>query len=103
MSKLTAVIKKGDANFDYIVPGGMEAMDWNKYIECYSSEMAKNIEAIKECILNSEFKESKADEFCNDHYFELSNGMKIAFTWRAWGDLLSSMRGKKEGYMVFYM
>jgi hypothetical protein len=54
---------------------------------------------IKECIEKNNLIGVCANEFCNDHFFLFNDGMAIAFTWRAWGDLMSAIVNKNEGYM----
>jgi len=76
---------------------------WGEYIEKWPDHEREEIEAIRSAVEASAFRRSTAANFCNGHFFELSNGHTVRFTWRAWGDLIQAMEGKREGYLAYYI
>ena len=92
-----------DKNISIIMGGRQDNPTWYEYLEQYNEEGKGKIELIKEYIINSEFYQMTAEHFCNDNIFRFSDGTEIGFTWRAWGDLMQAIVGKREGYMKYYM
>ena len=41
--------------------------------------------------------------FTYNKSFVFSDKTALGFSWRAWGDLMSAIVGKNEGYMAYYM
>lgn len=105
VSKLSVKIVSGEAPEDTeIISGGLPFNPtWDEYLEIYLKAFHERLKLIKECIISNNLVGVKADAFCNDNYFEFSDGRKIAFTWRAWGDLMQAIVNKREGYMKYYM
>jgi hypothetical protein len=92
-----------DKNQIVIMGGRADNPTWEEYIEDYNDEGKERFELIKEYIKDSSFYKMTADKFCNDNHFRFSDGEEIAFTWRAWGDLMQAIVGEREGYMKYYM
>jgi hypothetical protein len=73
---------------------------WNEYVQCmsgYPIEMLLIRKAIEEAGLVG----TTADKVENDIWF-LIDDKAIAFSWKAWGDLMQAIVGKREGYMRYY-
>lgn len=106
MSDLTVKIEIGDdtpENCHIEMGGDSSNPTWEEYISDYRDEWQKYIKLIRKAIEDSGLLGIKADNFCNNHYFQFSDGESIAFTWRAWGDIMQAIIGKREGYMKYYM
>ena len=103
-TKLVAEIVCGESPEDCHVLMGGDPLNptWEDYLAGFKEEWQPRIQAIKETIIQ-ENKFVSAAYFCNDNYFKLSDGTSIAFTWRAWGDLLQAIENKQEGYLKWYM
>jgi len=86
-----------------IISGGLNAMLWDEYFELFKEHTKPYIQLIRKFIELNDLTKTCADEFCNDNTFVFSDGIKIGFSWRGWGDLVSSINGKKEGYVNYYM
>ena len=108
---MKAVIKYGnmpdkyklDRNY-YIERGGIDpAPSFKEYLDRYKEEYQPQILAIKKAVEEADLLNTAASEIANKIWFELSDDTAQAFTWRAWGDLIQSIRNKREGYMAFYM
>jgi len=109
--KMKAVIKYGDPpkdkyqpNINYFIQlGGINpAPSFNEYLNRIEDKYQSHILAIKKAVEEADLLNTAANEICNHIWFELSDGNAIAFSWRAWGDLIQSIRDKREGYMAFY-
>lgn len=89
---------------DYIpIFGGMDlSPDWEEYLEDIKDDYKQHFELIKKAIEELGWVGVKADSKANDTYFKFSDRITIGFSWRAWGDLMSAIVGKGEGYMAYY-
>ncbi len=105
MKKLTVTVEQEqtDKNMIIVSGGRQDNPTWNEYLEDISDEWLPRIKALKEFIKGSEYYKITAENFCNDNHFRFSDGREIAYSWRAWGDLMQSIVGEKEGYMTYYM
>lgn len=105
MKKLTVeiVMDQKDQDMITLLGGNDRNPTWDEYISDFKPEYHKKMNLIKECIKKSDWYLKTADKFCNDNHFRFSDGTEIAFTWRAWGDLMQAIVGKREGYMTYYM
>jgi hypothetical protein len=86
------------------IMGGMETSpSWEEYLSDYKDEYKPHLELVKKAIEElgwvGETAEHKANKWC----FVFSDGTAFGFSWRAWGDLMSAIVGKNEGYMTYYM
>lgn len=86
------------------IMGGMDtAPTWDEYLSGYKDEYMPHFLLIKEAIEKLGWVGEKAESKANKWHFVYSDGVSISFTWRAWGDLMSAIVGKNEGYMTYYM
>lgn len=102
---IKAKIVYGDRCEDYIpIMGGMsECYRWRKFLNGWLKEFRPYIVAVKNALLEADLVPSYGMQCSNDIMFEFSDGHKpVAFSMRAWGDLISAIAGKKEGYMMYY-
>lgn len=97
------VTSKFSKNYYPIWGGSNEAPDWEGYLSDWIDEYKPHMRLIKEAIEKlgwvGETAEHKANQWC----FVFSDGESFVFSWRAWGDLMSAIVGKNEGYMTYYM
>lgn len=104
MSEITAKIIATTGDVDHTIFGGDPSNPtWEEYLAQWKDEAKPHIIAIRKAIEESEWMKASADQFCNNHRFECSDGVTYGFTWRAWGDLMQAIVGKREGYMAYYM
>lgn len=86
------------------IMGGMPTNpSWDEYLDDYKEEFKPHLLLIKESIEKLGWVGETADHRANDTCFVFSDKIAISFSWRAWGDLMSAIVGKKEGYMAYYM
>ena len=98
------IIKGATPENAHIIGGGLpNNPNWDEYLSDYTPEWHPHIIAIRNAIEKSSFMRATGEQFCNDHYFKLSDGSCWGFTWRAWGDLMQAIINKREGYMNYYM
>lgn len=76
---------------------------WDEYIEGFGTEAVPYLQAVRECCEREGIVGTTGEQMANDHYFEFDDGSTLAFSWRAWGDLMSAIADKREGYMAYYM
>ena len=87
-----------------IVSGGRsDNPTLEEYIDELTEDWKPKIKVLAKFIKNSNFYKITADQFCNYNHFRFNDGKEIAFTWRAWGDFMQAIVGKREGYMAYYM
>ena len=105
MKKLTVkvVLNQIDENMIVLCGGRHDNPTWDEYLKDVSSEWKEKMNVLKEFVKKSDYYKITADKFCNDNHFRFSDGREIAFTWRAWGDFMQAIVGKREGYMKYYM
>ncbi|KKM79563.1 hypothetical protein LCGC14_1348550 [marine sediment metagenome] len=104
---LTAQIKEcfGDYPKD-VVPlmGGMDTNPtWDEYLDIFEDDFQPVLKAIREAVEREGHIGKTGDQFCNYHHFLISDGQRVAFSWRAWGDFMQAIVGRREGYMTYYM
>jgi hypothetical protein len=93
----------GENNYWSIMGGDSSNPSWNEYMENYTEEYKAHFELLKQAIINAGWVGKTGEEVCNYHYYRFSDGLKISFSWRAWGDLMQAIVNKREGYMTYYM
>ncbi len=87
-----------------IITGGhSEPKLWDEYLLSFKDEYQPHILLIRKAILELGWVGEKAEYKANQWHFVFSDGVKFGFSWRAWGDLMSSIVGKREGYMYYYL
>lgn len=105
--ELKVDLKGGDFEYPHkdhfiIIGGNSNNPNWGEYINNKKQEQKKYYELIKKYIEENNLI-GKTGQWCNDKYFEFSDGKIFGFTWRAWGDLMQAIVNKREGYMTYYM
>lgn len=86
------------------ISGGKQIpCDWEEYLQNYKPEYHQHLELLKKAISEIGWIGETAENICNYYDFVFSDGVIFGFTWRAWGDLMDAIVGKKEGYMAYYM
>lgn len=111
MTKLTATVEPwpeedeeaDDENNLTMFGGDTSNPTWDEYLSMFKPEWPERFEAVRECVEREGLTDTCADEFCNDNQFRISDGSRVSFSWRGWGDLLQAIAGKREGYMRYYM
>lgn len=105
--ELTATIVRSEDDPPSLIPvlGGYgDAPGWEEYLTTiWNAQYHPHLRAIRRAVEEAGLVGTCADEFCNDHHFLLSDGTAFGFSWRAWGDLMSAIVGRGEGYMAYYM
>lgn len=102
-------LRKGDYPYNpeiypdtYIIDGGYTFNPtWPQYLVLYRRKFRKYFSHIRQYIIDFNLLGTPGSAM-NDRHFEFSDGTIIAFTWRAWGDLMQAIVGKREGYINYY-
>jgi poly-D-alanine transfer protein DltD len=76
---------------------------WEEYRAEFKDEYQPYIDAVRECIERNGWVGRSGSEMCNYGHFRFNDGQTLTLTWRAWGDLMQAIVGKREGYMAYYM
>lgn len=88
---------------DYqIISGGRDAMTWKQWQNMFTDEYKIYWEILKQKIIDENLI-GKTGEWQDNKLFKFSDGKTFAFSWRGWGDFMSAIVGRKEGYMKYYM
>lgn len=89
---------------DSIMGGDPSNPSWDEYVSEYKDEYQPHIRLIRKCIEdNGLLRETGQGMQRLGVSFRFSDGSHWGFSWRAWGDLMSAIINKKEGYMAYYM
>lgn len=75
---------------------------WEEYLVGWTEERHQHLEVLKQFITENGLI-GTTGEAQNDWTFKFSDGWHIGFSWRAWGDLMQAVVGKREGYLTYYM
>ena len=110
MDKLTVkIVECTDELMDLeqyeVIMGGRDLEnppDWNGYLEYFIPEVHPYMETLKKFVTEEGLIGSKGQHH-DTNAFEFSDGTIYGFTWRAWGDFMQAVVGKREGYMTYYM
>ncbi len=95
--------KDVEVSVEEIISGGDSSCPiWEEYIGDFKDELRPHFELLMKAITEAGWVGEKASEVCNGYNFIFSDGVKMGFTWRAWGDLMQAIVGKREGYMAYY-
>lgn len=97
-------------DFDYdnekchtLMGGDTSNPTWNEYVDGFVEDFQPYIRGIKECVVNEGIIGAVGGDYANDWHFAFEDGTKVAFSWRAWGDMMQAIVDKQEGYMCYYM
>ena len=99
------VMHSGEAEDCHIYMGG-DSSDptWKEYLDGFKLKYRPYIRGIRKALEEAGMVGTLAGDHCNDTWFQSCDGnFAISFTWRAWGDLMQAIVGKREGYMRYYM
>jgi hypothetical protein len=91
---------------DYqVISGGLTPTpaSWEEYADIFTKAFRPKLELIKDAIVNIGWVGHTAERHANHWCFVFSDGSSYGFSWRAWGDMMSAIVGKAEGYMKYYM
>jgi hypothetical protein len=91
------------ANNSVILGGVDPAEHWEEYLDSFKDKYQPHVQLIRSAIEALGWVGDTAEKRANDVSFHFSDGEVWDFTWRAWGDLMSAIVDKKEGYMKYYM
>ena len=82
--------------------GNSDNPSWQEYLDDFKDEYKPHVLLLKKCIEENELVGCKGEE-AENFSFKFDDGEHWGFTWRAWGDLMSAIVDKREGYMAYYM
>lgn len=107
---LKVELVEGSDNFDprtnekhHVIMGGDSSNPtWEDYLGGWREKFRKYITKMKEYIKENNLI-GKTGEWQDSLHFKFNDGTEIGFTWRAWGDLMQAIVGKREGYTAYYM
>jgi len=85
-----------------IMGGDQSNPSWKEYLRGFKEEFQPHMVLIKQYLEKNGLVGECASEIADKKHFEFNDGEKIGFTWRAWGDLMQAVVGKREGYMKYY-
>jgi len=88
--------------YEPIMGGMYDSPTLVEYLDHFKWEFNPHLNLIKKAIEDLGWVGGTADFYANDTYFVFSDGVCVGFSWRAWGDLMSAIVGKREGYMKYY-
>lgn len=76
--------------------------NWEGFLNYYKENVHQYFEVLKQFVIDHGYVGSTGEQM-DDHVFEFSDGVVYGFSWRAWGDFMQAVVGKREGYMAYYM
>jgi len=83
--------------------GGFEpSPNWAEYVLQYDEDLWPYLEAARQWALGLEAWPGASD-FAGENYLAFSDGGSIVFSWRAFGDFLQAVAGRREGYLEYYL
>ncbi len=104
MVKATLTHDDGTIDYHCFIGGNPTPQRWVKYLNQWIRPLRPYIIAIKNEIIEKGLLGTTAEIACNEYMFTFGdNAPAIAFSWRAWGDLMDAIIGTKRGYMAYYM
>jgi len=96
----------GDGNLpqnSLFAHGGFDpAPDWDEYLAQCSNKYLPYILTAKEWV-EAQDAWIGGSEFAACNYLYFSDGVGLMFSWRAWGDFLQAVAGRREGYTDYYL
>jgi hypothetical protein len=76
---------------------------WEEYIAEATPKLVPYLEAVRTCCERDDHVGLCGNELQARGSFKFSNGVYLGLSWRAWGDFMQALVGKREGYMAYYM
>ena len=96
----------GDGNLpqnSLFAHGGFDpAPDWDEFLAQYPNEYFPYLIKAKEWVKGQD-PWIGGSEFAACNYLYFSDGVSLMFSWRAWGDFLQAVAGRREGYLEYYL
>lgn len=100
----TIVFNDKEDNAKIILGGNPKNPTWEEYLKDYKEEYHPHFKLVREELEKQNLVGITGEQHQNKGIsFKFSDGLHLAFTWRAWGDLMQAIVGKQEGYMKYYM
>jgi len=90
-------------DYQPIIGGMVNSPTWEEYLSDYKDEFKPHLRLIKKAIEDLGWVGYTSGRIVDDTCFVFSDGNLLGFSWRAWGDLMSAIVGKNEGYLAYYM
>lgn len=79
------------------------ALTWAEYLDEWRDEWVPRLTALRGYVASNGMVGMNAGEAqTQTHYFRFSDGATLAFSARAWGDFMSAVVGKREGYLRYF-
>jgi hypothetical protein len=94
-------LKENESTYPFL-GGDSNNPSWEEYVNDFKQEYKGHILLLRKSIEENNMI-GYTGEDADDLWFKFSDGEIWGFTWRAWGDLMSAIVDKKEGYMAYYM
>ena len=92
-----------EVDFCPIFGGDPSPKRWRKFLSGFYPEFRPYAIAIKNALIDNGLIPSYGMSYSNEFVFTFSDGSKpVGLSTRAWGDFVSAIVGKKEGYMRYY-
>lgn len=91
-----------DDKYEVLMGGDRRNLSWKNYFDEVKDHYKPHFELIKKSIIENGLV-GETGQFADDLIFKFSDGFSLGFTWRGWGDLMSAIVDKNEGYMTYYM
>lgn len=104
-SGLSVTILEG--NYDHLDPqimlgGNPDCPTWEEYLRKWKDEFKPHVLLLKKAIEENGLV-GQTGEDAEVFTFQFSDGQTWCFSWRGWGDLMSAIVDKQEGYLKYYM
>ena len=97
--------KIDEAAIDYIKSiSGVNTFhpSWDEYLDLMPGYMVVHLHLLKKGIIALGWYGKTASEITDTWNFYFSDGRILNFTNRAWGDLMSAIVNKREGFEAYY-
>jgi hypothetical protein len=75
---------------------------WEEYLDLMPTDLLIHLHLIKKAILDIGWVGKPASEVTDKWNFYFSDGRILNFTNRAWGEMMSALVNKREGYEEYY-
>lgn len=93
-----------DKNQIIIMGGDPRNPTYEEFLSEYKESMQERFKLIRKHLEENNMVGLTADKMEEiGDLFVFSDGVKLGFTWRGWGDFMQAIVGEREGYMKYYM
>ncbi len=76
--------------------------DWDEYVAEYHENLRPYLETARQWLLAKD-EWPGASDFAACEFLLFSDGIGMVFSWRAFGDFLQAVAGRREGYLEYYL